>query len=169
MVQTPKSDVLRLAFYGSTSWVEARLRPTTRDRQREVAERTAACCHGEIVVEFFDESNSAPLVERPEGRRLLEEIEKPERRFDGVVLAAAARAGHVTRLAPLTTVLERCGMRVFVADLGGEIHVADIDDAVRRFVQKQSARRAHELMGASVSAVTRRWSAVTRHREGSAP
>lgn len=165
MVQTPQSDVLRLAFYGSSSWVETQLRPTTRDRQRRAAEHVAATHDARIVAEFYDETSSAPFAERREGRRLLDEAGQAGRRFDGVVVAAAARAGHLPQLAVLTPVIERCHLRVFVAELGGEVHVADIDEAIRTYVQKQRVRRGHELMGTRVSTAARRWAAGSRgHR-----
>jgi streptomycin 6-kinase len=164
MVQTPGSDVLRLAFYGSSSWVETQLRPTTRDRQRRAAERVAATHDALIVAEFYDESGSAPFAERPEARRLLDEVERPDRRFDGVVLATAARAGHLPRLAALTPVIEQCHLRVFVAELGGEIRAADIDEAIRKYALKQRVRRGHDLMAGRVGSAARRWAAPRGRR-----
>lgn len=117
----PDAAPLRLAFYGRCSTDDNQDPETSEAWQRRVAEQLVERTGGTIVAAYFDigHSRSLPWKRRPEAQRLLEDLAKSGRGFDGIVVGEGQRCWFGSQFSEVTPVLEHHGITLYVPELGG--------------------------------------------------
>jgi DNA invertase Pin-like site-specific DNA recombinase len=111
---------LRLALYARTSTDDLQEPETSFGWQRDVAGQLTAGS-GEIVATFWDRdtSRSVPLHLRPESRRMIQEMSRPGRDFDALVIGEGARAfGEAGQVGYLVDMCRHHHVRLFVGGKG---------------------------------------------------
>ena len=78
---------------------------------------------GEIVAEYFDigQSRSLPWKRRPEARRLLEALTRPDRGFDAVVIGEPQRAFYGNQFGLTFPLFVHYGVQLWVPEVGGAV------------------------------------------------
>ncbi|MCF4121270.1 recombinase family protein [Antribacter sp. KLBMP9083] len=112
-----------LAFLGRVSTEDAQDPVSSRMWQLKRARDLVEPMGHRIVVEFFDigQSRSLPWKRRPEAAMLLEEMKRPNRRFDGIVVGEPQRAFYGHQFAMTFPVLTHYGCALFVPEVGGQV------------------------------------------------
>ena len=112
----------RFAFYGRVS-TEDQQDPTS-SRGWQLARSTSLIeQHGAVVAEYFDvgQSRSLPWKRRPESARLLEDLRRPDRGFDAVVIGEPARAFYGGQFGLTFPVFTHYGVELWVPEVGGRV------------------------------------------------
>ena len=109
---------LRFAFYGRVSTAEYQDPESSMGWQRDSALDLIGSV-GQIVVEYFDVGCSRRLawMDRPQARRLLEAIARPDREFDAIVVGEAERALCAGQLPAMTSTFVDHGVQVWLPEL----------------------------------------------------
>ncbi|RJQ84657.1 recombinase [Amycolatopsis panacis] len=133
---------------------------TSRAWQRAVADELVED-HGEVVVEFFDESRSRrwSWAERPAAAALLAAAEASDRQFDAVVVGEYERAFYGDQFRDVVARLEAVGVRVWLPEAGGPVGLGSpVHQALLVLLGAQAQRevmRARHRVMAAMSAQTR--------------
>jgi site-specific DNA recombinase len=117
---------IRFAFYGRLSTVEYQDPASSQRWQRDNAVDLIDG-RGVIVAEFFDVgcSRSVPWALRPQARRLLEMLARPDRGFAAIVVGEYERAFAGGQLHGLLPLLERFGVELWLPEAGGAVDQSD--------------------------------------------
>ncbi|KAE8764686.1 recombinase family protein [Georgenia thermotolerans] len=148
-----------LAFLGRVSTEDAQDPEASRMWQLARARDLVGPLGHRIVVEFFDvgQSRSLPWKRRPEASALLEEIKRPDRRFDGIVIGEPQRAFYGHQFAMTFPVLTYYGCALFVPEVGGRVDpdseaheimmglFGGMSKGERSRIQKRTRTAMHEL------------------------
>jgi site-specific DNA recombinase len=116
-----KTKRLRFAFYGRCSTDDNQDPETSKAWQMRVASALVANSGGSIVLEFFDIgfSRSLPWSRRPEAAAILNELDRPGRRFDAVVVGEGQRCFYGTQFADLAPRFDHYGVQLWLPELSG--------------------------------------------------
>jgi site-specific DNA recombinase len=119
---------LRFAFYGRISTADYQDPRSSCAWQRCAAEDVIAG-RGTIVAEFFDVgcTRLRGWADRPEAAALLEAVADPTCGFDAIVVGEYERAFCGTQLLRVMPLLERHGVQVWLPELDGPFHLADVE------------------------------------------
>lgn len=138
---------MRFAFYGRVSTAEYQDPESSMGWQRDSALDLIGSV-GQIVVEYFDIgcSRRLPWTDRPQARRLLEAIARPDREFDAIVVGEAERAFCAGQLPAMTSTFVQHGVQVWLPELNGP---ADPENPAHQAVVLQlGARSRREVVRA---------------------
>ena len=113
----------RFAFYGRVSTEDQQDPTSSKGWQLSRSTSLIAPHGGEIVAEYFDigQSRSLPWKRRPEALRLLDDLRRPDRRFDAVVIGEPARAFYGQQFALTFPVFVHYGVQLWVPEVGGNV------------------------------------------------
>lgn len=130
----------RFAFYGRMSTTEFQDEASSRGWQREAALELIDG-YGAIVLEYFDAgcSRRLPWWARPQASRLLEAAADPDRGFDAVVVGEYERAFGFGQLDEVVESLQRCGLRLWLPEVGGPV---DLDSVEHRVLMRLLGTRS---------------------------
>jgi site-specific DNA recombinase len=138
---------LRFAFYGRVSTAEFQDPESSMGWQRDSALDLIGSV-GRIVVEYFDVGCSRRLAwsDRPEARRLLEALARPDREFDAIVVGEAERAFCAGQFPVMASTFVEHGVQVWLPELDGPV---DPESLVHQAVVLQlGARSRREVVRA---------------------
>lgn len=163
--------VVRFAFYGRISTDGYQDPASSRQWQFDLAARLIQG-QGRIAVEFFDTgySRNLPWHERPGAAELLAEAERPDRRFDAVVIGEYERAFTGRQALQIIPYLRVHGVAVWLPEFGGP---ADLDDPTHRallmLLGHQSAREVLRARRRTTNAMRAQAREQGRHLGGRPP
>lgn len=111
------------AFLGRVSTEDNQDPEASRGWQLRRARQTIEQVGGVIVTEYFDigQSRSIPWKRRPRAAALLEDIKRPGRQFDAVVIGEPQRAFYGNQFGLTFPVLTHYGVELWVPEVGGRI------------------------------------------------
>lgn len=114
---------MKFAFYGRVSTEDNQNPADSRAWQLSRSTSLIAPHDGTIVAEYFDVgfSRSTRWKDRPEGARLLADLEATPRAFDAVVIGEPARAFYGSQFAMTFPVFTRFGVALWVPEVAGPI------------------------------------------------
>jgi hypothetical protein len=162
---------LRFAFYGRISTAEFQDPLSSRQWQRENAQRLIAG-RGVIVADFFDVgfSRRVPWAHRTRAAALLAAVECPDRGFDAIVVGEFERAfcrDQFVRMLPWFT---RHAVAVWRPELGGPVDLADpVHQALVMMLGHQSQREILRSRFRTTAAMTVQVRDQGRHLGGRPP
>lgn len=118
---TTEEGIGRLAFYGRCSTEDNQDPRTSLSWQSGEAERFIAPLGGEIVAEYFDigQSRFLPWERREQASRILEELKRPDRGWDGLVVGEATRCWYGNQFSLTWPKFDRYGVALWIPSLGG--------------------------------------------------
>ena len=113
----------RFAAYMRVSTEDNQDPASSRGWQLSRANALIAPHGGEVVEEYFDIglSRSLPWKRRPEARRLLEDLRRPDRGFGAVVIGEPARAFYGGQFGLTFPVFVHYGVELWVPEVGGAV------------------------------------------------
>ncbi|GAA2406066.1 recombinase family protein [Actinomadura vinacea] len=125
--EASRSAGSRFAFYGRVSTEDNQDPEASRAWQIRRARALIEPKGGEIVAEFFDvdKSRSIPWIRRPRASALIEELKKPSRRFDAVVIGEPHRAFYGNQYSLTFPLFEHFAVPLWVPEVGGPIDPAN--------------------------------------------
>jgi DNA invertase Pin-like site-specific DNA recombinase len=111
-----------LAFFGRCSTEDNQDPETSRGWQVGNARNLVEPRGGRIVAEFFDigHSRSVPWERRPESARLLAELKRPDRGWQGLVVGEGTRCWFGNQFSLIAPRFEAYGVELWVPELGGK-------------------------------------------------
>ena len=114
---------MRFAFYGRVSTEDHQDEQASRGWQLRRARQLIEPGGGVIVAEFFDvgHSRSLPWQRRPQASLLLQELKRPGRGWDAVVVGESARAFYANQFSNTFPILEHHRIELWVPEVGGRV------------------------------------------------
>ncbi|MBK5307781.1 MAG: recombinase family protein [Frankiaceae bacterium] len=113
----------KFAFYGRVSTEDQQDPASSRGWQLSRSTALITPHDGQVVAEYFDIglSRSLPWKRRPEAARLLQDLARPNRGFDAVVIGEPARAFYGNQFGLTFPVFVHYGVQLWVPEVGGAV------------------------------------------------
>jgi site-specific DNA recombinase len=114
---------MKFAFYGRVSTEDHQDEEASRGWQLRRSRQLIEPHGGVIVAEFFDvgHSRSLPWHRRPQASLLLQELKRPGRGWDAVVVGESARAFYANQFSNTFPILEHHRIELWVPEVGGRV------------------------------------------------
>lgn len=140
---------IRFAFYGRMSTMRFQDRRSSWWWPHQFAGELIAG-RGKVVAEFFDVGVSRRRLwtNRPEAARLLAMLADAHRGFDAVVVGEFERAFHRGQVPAVMEVFNRCGVQLWLPEVGGPLDLEDPEHALT--IAALSNRSGREVSRATV-------------------
>jgi DNA invertase Pin-like site-specific DNA recombinase len=121
-VAEPDETIGDLAFFGRCSTEDNQDPETSLGWQLGNARNLVEPRGGQIVAEFFDigQSRSVPWERRPESARLLAELKRPDRGWQGLVVGEGTRCWFGNQFSLIAPRFAAYGVDLWVPELGGK-------------------------------------------------